>query len=131
MELILFIASFCLMIISGALYLSRDDSAGARSENIIKDIRSQVDAVQKLVLELGDRHSNFSQNVTTALGDVVGRVKTLEERKQLENVNLHLFNPLQIEIVNKPVNKLVNKLVSKSKTPLLDRAGITKKKKEK
>lgn len=124
-EAILFVASLVLCLVCAIAWIKRDDSAFKRMADTADDVKINVSSVESQQFKLKEEQQNFVANTTTALGDLVGRVKALEERSGDKNINLNLKEPVRFSVVYKTVLPELPTSI-KSKTPLLDKSGVTR-----
>ena len=120
MEGIILFVAVIFLILAMFIYLRRDDTESKIFSEAAKSFKGSINAVEsessKLILE----QKNFAANTVTALADLTGRIAKLEQR-QSQDVNFNLKEPVNFNVTYK--NVLPNPPI-KSKTPLLDKAGI-------
>lgn len=133
MESMLVLIAVVFLVMSIVIYVKKDESQGAKALSLTEDNRDVVSSVESQVNKLREENKNFAGNMTTAIGDLVGRVRSLEEANK--NINVNLKEPVTFNVVYK--EKAIHPGVAgalpevppqisgkKSKTPMSDRAGL-------
>lgn len=120
---VLVLISVILFIAAYVLYDKRDETEGAKYSKRADDLLINVSSVESQATKIREEQKNFATNTVTALADITGRISALENKSR--DINLNLEKPLQVSIVYKTVLPTAPTL-TKGKTPLLDKAGVTK-----
>ena len=143
---LVFGAAFVLFIVAIVIWMRRETNDGAEAAQIFKSSQLQVQAVNEkyaAVVERIDTLTNSQKDCTMVLAELQHKYEALLEKSQkIEvtakpqniKVDVQLRGPLKVE-TDKPFMMEFSKPVpvygikKKSKTPLLERAGITDDKK--
>jgi hypothetical protein len=129
MESMLILIAVIFLVMSIVIYVKKDESQGAKALNLTEDNRDVLTGVEEQINKLKEEQKNFVGNITTATGDLVGRVRSLEEANK--NINVNLKEPVTFNVVYK--EKVIHPgvagalpeippQISGKKTPMLRRA---------
>ncbi len=136
MELVLFIAALVLCVVTGFVYLKREDTDYKKFSVASEDLRGSVRSVEDEQLKTKDDQKTFASQTVAMLNDLNNRVKTVEDnlesiKDQKKDVNLNLKTPVTFQLVYKNEKQVLPEVPpqisgKKTKTPLLDKVGITR-----
>lgn len=126
-EGLMLLVAVVFLVLAVFVYIKKDDVQFKKYADTADDVKANMSSVESQQFKLKEEQKNFVANTTTALGDLVGRVKALEEKSGDKNINLNLKEPVRFSVVYKTVLPEAPATIKpKSKTPLLEKAGVTR-----
>ncbi len=126
---ILFVCSIALCIVTGYAYLKLENKDFSKASAAVDDVKINMSAVEAEQNKITQSQQTFFANTVTALEQLNKRIEIVENKKlEAQKVNLSFNEPLKISVVYRQAVKKIPEtpkgLNGKSKTPMLERAGI-------
>lgn len=128
---ILFVCSIALCIVTGYAYLKLENKDFSKASAAVDDVRVNMSSIESEQNKITQSQQNFFSNTVTALEQLNKRIEAVENKKpEAQKVSLSFNEPLKISVVYRQAVKKLPEIPKTmngkvTKTPMLDRAGIS------
>lgn len=128
LEIILLAGGFLLMVACVYVFIKAEDTGSQQVAEQLKDIRSTNERIFKSLESVSKDQQTLTKAITDAMEVITTQSMNIEAYKK--PLSVKLSEPLSINVIYRPAKPkpLIPTAPEPSKTPMLDRSGITKKK---
>lgn len=138
MEGVLFLCSLALCVVTGVLFFKFEAKDYKQATAAVDDVKGDVTAVENLQKKYVEEQKAFAITTVDMLADLNKRLREMETKKQEpREINLNLKEPVRFQVVYKTIQQPIPPRIpdppqftgkkATTKTPLLDKVGITHK----